>query len=202
MKQSKLYSFLRKSLGPLVKILFRLEINGVENLPNSGRYILCPNHVSSMDPILLGLSLKRQIFFMAKAELFENKFLGKILTALGVFSVSRGKGDKTALETAKQVLRSGNVLGLFIEGTRSKTGELLKPKTGAAMLAFDTYSKVVPVSITGKKSSFIKIFRKNIVSFGKPLDLEQLEIKEGTGKDFRNASRIIMKSISDLRPKF
>lgn len=199
MKESKLYNAIIFIFRPIIKLIYRLEIIGQNNVPKSGRVILCPNHTSLADPLLLATSVNRQIFFMGKAELFRNKIFASFFRALGAFPVNRGKGDKTSISSSKNILRKGNILGLFLEGTRSKTDDFLKPKTGAALIAFDTYTKIIPVCICGAKGFKVKAFRKNLVSIGEPLSLNDLGIKEGTGKEFRDASRLIMDKIRELK---
>ncbi|MDQ5983511.1 MAG: 1-acyl-sn-glycerol-3-phosphate acyltransferase [Eubacteriales bacterium SKADARSKE-1] len=199
MKKSRLYHAIVFIFKPIIKLIYRVEITGQDNIPKSGRVILCPNHTSLADPLILAISVNRQIFYMGKEELFRNKIFARLLSALGAFPVSRGKGDKAAINSAKSILRKGNVLGLFLEGTRSKTGDFLRPKTGAALIAFDTYTKIVPICICGKKEFKIKAFRRNLISIGKPLDIKDLGINEGTGKEFRDASRLIMEKIRELK---
>ncbi len=132
----------------LVHLLFRMEIYGKENIPAGGGYILASNHRSNFDPIFVATGIKSQIFFMAKEELFEKSaFLKRLFLALGAFPVARGRGDTGALEWAGDVVRSGGVLGMFLEGTRSKTGELGRPKSGTAMLAYQTKADVLPCAI-------------------------------------------------------
>lgn len=200
MKTSKLYRTLWYIFRPIIKCIYRLEINGTENLPKSGRAILCPNHTSNADPIILGVACKRQVFYMGKSELFKNKIFAKFISHLGAFPVSRGKGDKNAISSAEEILRKGQLLGLFIEGTRSKTGEFLKPKTGAALIAYNTYSPIIPICIRGKKQNSVKAFRKNVVNIGKPIYIKDCNIVQGTSKEFRDLSRKIMENIKTLAP--
>lgn len=183
---------------PIYKTLFRYKVVGKKNLPKKGAYIVCSNHLSNYDPILVSMTQKRQIYYMAKAELFKNKIASAMITELGAFPVDRGSGDGQAIEKAEEIVRDGRLLGIFIEGTRSKTGEFLRPKSGAAMVAFQTNTPVIPVCITPQDKQ-IKKFRKVTVSWGKPLSLEELGLKEGTPTEFRNASRRIMDEIKAMR---
>ncbi len=198
-KKSKLYRVLVPIVRPLVYIFYRLEVRGIENIPDQGRCIICPNHTSNIDPVLLAVTLKRQIYFMAKAELFKNKILNKLFRALGAFPVERGKGDGTAINEAENVLKSGEQLGLFIEGARSKTGDFLRPRSGCAMIAYQTNSPVVPVCITGAGEHKVKFLKKAIITIGKPISVDELNIKNETGKEFRDASRLIMENIKNLK---
>ncbi|MBR1779515.1 MAG: 1-acyl-sn-glycerol-3-phosphate acyltransferase [Clostridia bacterium] len=195
---NKLYKILICVLKPLIKIVYRLKITGMENIPKSGRAILCPNHTSNADPVILAISCPRQVFFMAKKELFSNKFLRKILLYLGAFPVDRGNRDKGAINIAEEVLQKGNILGLFIEGTRSKTGEFLKPKNGAALLACNTHTPVVPICISGGNQKRVRAFRKNVINIGSPIYYGEKNNAEMDGKEIRNFSRQIMDAIMGL----
>ncbi len=186
---------------PIYKTLFRYKVVGKKNLPKTGAYIVCSNHLSNYDPILVSMTQKRQIYYMAKAELFQkNRIAAAMITELGAFPVERGTGDTQAIDKAEEIVRDGRLLGIFIEGTRSKTGEFLRPKSGAAMVAFQTKTPVIPVCITPQDKQ-IKKFRKVTVSWGKPMSLEELGLSEGTPAEFRNASRKIMDEIKALREK-
>lgn len=201
MRQSLLYRTLRLFFFPLIKLLFLYDVKGKENIQDFGRVILCPNHTSMADPILLAMVTKRQIFYMGKAELFKIPIIAKFLKALGGFPVKRGKGDNSALDRACYILDKDGVLGLFIEGTRSKTGEFLKPKTGVSFVAYASKAPVIPVCISGKNGGRVKPFRRNTIHIGKPLSLDELSIKEGKGTEFRNSSRTIMGKIQELSPQ-
>src|SRR5690625_70934 len=110
---------LGKLLCRLMFILFIcVDIKGRENVPVRGPVILCSNHISNFDPPLVGSFLKRSIRFMAKEELFHNKILGTLLTTLGAFPVKRGAGDRQALRKGLNILKDGEMLCLFPEGTR------------------------------------------------------------------------------------
>lgn len=202
MKKSKLYRFIIAIIRPFVRVLYGLKVSGIENILQSGGCIICPNHTSNADPVLLAITFRRQIYFMAKAELFKNRILGKLFKMLGAFPVERGKGDTSAIDAAERVLDSGEQLGLFIEGTRSKTGDFLRPKTGCAMIAYKTKVPIIPVCITGTNEFRVKIFNKNVIKIGVPIYPDDLNITEGSGKEFREASRLIMQNITNLVPNF
>ena len=181
-------------------LFYKIDIIGKENIPKEGGYILCSNHMSNLDPVFLGLSQRRQIFFMAKLELFKNKLFAALIRTLGAFPVERGAGDGKAIGTAEEILRKGNVLGIFIEGTRSKTGELLRPKAGASMIAEQTNATVLPVCITPKKQK-IRVFSKVTISIGKPMTTEQLGLGGGSPEGYRKASKLIMNEIKAMRER-
>ncbi len=201
MKRSPLYNIGKVLVPPIFKLFFRYHVNHKNSLPREGGYIICCNHISLKDPVFLALGQKRQIFFMAKEELFHNKFVSAVIRSLGAFPVHRGSGDTQAINNAEVLLQNENVLGIFIEGTRSKTGELLRPKSGAAMLAFQTQKPVVPACISCKGGKMPKLFRKVTISYSDPISPEELGLKEGTALEFRNASRKIMDIIRTMREK-
>lgn len=199
MKGTPLYSMARTVLPWLFRILMPIRIRNSQNMPQSGKVILCCNHASMTDPVRLAFCVKRQIFYMAKAELFHNKFVSAVISSLGAFPVSRGKGDKGAINAAQKHLNSGHVLGLFIEGTRSKDGNLQRPKPGAVMLAKSCNAPILPCCITAKNGGLPKLFRPCIVSFGKLIPPEELGIENGTPTELRNASQYVMSRIAELR---
>ena len=162
MKESKLYRVVVTIIRPFVRILYRLKVIGLENIPEKNGVIICPNHTSNADPVVLAVSLKRQVYFMAKAELFKNKILRKLFKMVGAFPVERGKRDSSAIDNAEKILKNGEQLGLFIEGTRSKTDDFLRPKTGCAMIAYKTGATIIPVCITGTGEHKLKIFNIHI----------------------------------------
>lgn len=200
-QNKKFYKFLSFILKPIVKILFPYEVRGLEKLDKlEGGYILCANHLSNVDPIFFILFHPNPICFMAKQELFKNKILGRFFSSLGAFAVKRGKGDRSALDNAKQVLENNDVLGIFVEGTRSKTGEFLRPKSGAALLAYETKATVVTACITGKsKDNKVRLFKRTVIEYNDPIAYEDLNIKEGTRLELKSATNLIMDKIKELR---
>ena len=199
-KKPILYSIVAVIARVVFTIAIPMKVKGKENLPE-GKFVLCSNHLTWADPVLLGLSNKRQVCFMGKAELFKNKIIAAFLRALGGFPVNRGTSDRGALETANEVLENGKILGIFIEGTRSKTGELLKPKPGAVMLAYGAKAPIVPVCITPKGGGQIKLFKEVRLTFGKPIYPDELNIIEGKSSEIRNATRFVMDKIIAIREK-
>lgn len=185
---------------PLFKLMYRYKVNGKKNLPKKGAYIVCCNHLSNMDPPLLSVTQKRQLYYMAKAELFEKKFFAWVIRTLGAFPVHRGVGDGKAIEQAEEVVKDGRLLGIFIEGTRSKTGEFLRPKSGASIIAYQTQTPVIPVCIT-PRNKMIRKWEGVTISWGKPISIDELGLKNGTPEEYRNASRKIMGEIKKLRER-
>lgn len=192
------YTFARGICTPVLKIFYRYKFVNKNTLPENGGYIIACNHISSTDPILLGIGQKRRIYFMAKEELFRNKFVALIVRSLGAFPVNRGSGDGKAIKTGTDLINEGNVMGIFLEGTRSKTGELMRPRSGCALVAYDTQVPVIPACITNlsKKNS---IFGKRVIHYGEPISIEELGLLTGDRRELRNASKMIMEKIKELR---
>ena len=177
------------------------HVRGKENIPKSSAAILCINHQRYSDPIRLFLSCHRQIYFLAKEELFTNPFVSWVLHSLGVISIARGKGDVGAMNLAGEHLKKGGLLGVFIEGTRSKDGSLGRPKAGAAMMAWRYHVPVIPCCITAKGGHLPETFHWTYVSYGKPITPEELGLETGKAAEFRTASRLIMEQIAALRER-
>lgn len=204
MSQNKLlYRIIVCLVKPFVSALFPYEVRGIEKIKNfENGHILCSNHLSNLDPVFLAIVHFKPINFMAKAELFKSKLFGKFLSAIGVFAVNRGKSDHQALDRATDILKSGDVLGIFVEGTRSKTGEFLRPKSGATVLAYNTSSPIIPVCITGGgENNKVKMFKKTIIEYNYPILPEELNIKEGTRLEIKAGTALIMQKIKELRCK-
>lgn len=192
-KRNHFYFFFRALLIPYFRLRYRLKYIGCENVPAQGAYILASNHRESVDPIYIALGLKRQVLFMAKSELFEKKLVGWFLGRLGAFPVDRGSSAaRGAIKHFEQVLEEGNLMGIFIEGTRSKSDDFLPPKNGVSLIAYDTKTPVIPVCITRKG-------RERIIHFGAPLSLTDMGFEKGGAKEFRTASRTIMDHIKAFR---
>ena len=191
-------------LAPILPFCFRVflgqKVMGKENIPVSGPCIIASNHVTALDPVYIGGTTKRSVRFMAKDTLFKKKWMNKFFHWVGAFPVVRGSGGMEALDTAENFIKDENrAVCVFIEGTRSKDGELLRPKMGVAYLANKTHVPVVPVAIVGEGGKVPKLFGRMRVNIGEPIPFEKLEMDGDTGMHYRRASRIIMGRISELR---
>jgi len=179
----------------LCHLFFKLtrgfQVSGQENVPKRGPVVLIANHTSYLDPPALGVASPRRVYFMAKEELFRIPLFGWLLKGLGAFPVKRGTPDRRAFKRALAVLAAGNVLGIFPEGTRSKTGELGPAEEGAAVLALRSGAPVVPAGITGTRGS-----GPIRVAFGPPVDTSDLDPKDRAS--IRILSERAMTSIADL----
>lgn len=200
MGQSKvLYSIGKVLLLPAYKLIYRYKVIGSENMPKQGGVILACNHLSFSDPVLLGLAQKRRLFFMAKSELFRNKFASFIIRHLGAFPVERGAGDGKAIKTGEEILCEGNVMTIFLEGGRTKTGELMRPRSGCALLVQQMQVPVVPACITivGNPKH---TFAKRVIHFGKPMSPEELGLTTaGDRRELKKGTTMIMDEIKKMR---
>lgn len=170
---------------------YKIEIVGREHFPKDKGVLLCCNHIDLLDPPLLGSYLNRPIHCMAKAELFDVPILKWIIPKLNAFPVRRGIGDKQALRQGLKILKENKVLGLFPEGTRSKTGELQKGLAGAGFFALKTDAEVVPAAIIGP----YKKFKKVKLVYGKPIDFSKLKEEKASAEE---ATKVIMDAIQEL----
>ena len=167
---NKFYHVIYSILWVLAKVFYPWKAKGAENLPKSGGVVLCGNHTSFIDPILVLLSAgkNRQLHIVAKAELFNIPVLNWILKNIEVISVKRGKSDIAAFKECLRVLKNQGSLLIFPEGTRVKGGEEIDGRPGAVVMAARSGVPIVPIYIEPKK----RMFRKSDVIFGEPYMLE------------------------------
>jgi len=172
------YWVLKILLTPILRIVFRVRVEGTENVPRRGPVILASNHQSFMDSIFLPLAVHRRVTFVAKAEYFESWKTAWFFRAVGMIPLKRdgGSASERALAAAKDVLRGGGVLGIYPEGTRSPDGRLYKGHTGVARLSLQTGAAVVPVAQFGTAqvqpigAALPKLFRRVQIKMGERLE--------------------------------
>jgi len=166
-----LYRFVVALYWIIAKVLYGVRIEGKENIPKGVNCVMMGNHQAIFDPLLLAACVPdREIRFMGKKELWNNKILGWAFTKVHGFPVDRGNMDMTAVRTAMNLLKEGKTLGIFPEGTRSRSGHMLPLLGGASLMALRAGVDVVPVYIDGN----YKPFTKMIVRVGKPIDTSDL----------------------------
>jgi 1-acyl-sn-glycerol-3-phosphate acyltransferase len=166
------YTFVRLLVSLPTLLMYRVRAIGVENVPKSEALILAPNHFSQMDHFFIGLYLRRKVRFMAKSQMFGPPVLTYIYKHGGVFPVRRGHHDEEAIETARIILSQDEMLLVYAEGGRSRSGKLKEVKPGIGRIALESGAPVVPVAIQGservrrwKRLSFPRV----TVQFGEPL---------------------------------
>jgi 1-acyl-sn-glycerol-3-phosphate acyltransferase len=201
MPPSPVYSVIAIVSWPVLYGLFRLEAHGLDRLPSDSGFVLAANHLSNFDPWPLGLPLwpKRQLFFMAKAELF-NPILGPPLRAGGAFPVRRGEADVQAVQRAVEICREGGVVAMFPEGTRQRKGIRKKfehkPRTGSARIALNAGVPLIPAALKGTER--LSRLAKLEVAYGDPVPVDDLD-----GRPHREAHQVaterLMERIYRLR---
>ncbi|HEX6455541.1 MAG TPA: lysophospholipid acyltransferase family protein [Solirubrobacterales bacterium] len=173
------YTLARIVLTVPTILIYRLRATGVENVPREGPLVLAPNHFSQMDHFFVGVYLRRKIRFMAKSQLFGPPLLTYIYKHGGVFPVRRGHHDEEAMETARILVDQGEMLLVYAEGGRSRSGELGQPKPGIGRIALETGAPIVPVCIHGSERvrSWKRLrFPRVTIQFGEPLTFPVEEV--------------------------
>lgn len=182
--------FLYRIVRPIIKIFMKVfycpKYIGLENIPKEGRIVLAGNHTNNLDALLIISTTKRTIHFLAKDSLVKG-IKGIIFKNMGIIPVNRTIHDKNALKNAIDILNKDEVIGIFPEGTINRTNDIIMPfKIGSVKMSYETNSKIVPFTITGK----YKLFKKDItIEFHKPLEIEN--------DDLTSANEKLMKIISE-----
>lgn len=181
------YCFILTAAWLVWHLAFRIKVVGRENLPKDRGFVLCPNHLSAIDPVFVVIARYwgKRLIIMGKEEIFKvNPVFSWMFKDVGVIPVSRGKGDTEAVDTAIEKVKNGSGLLIFPEGTRSKDGTLGKLKSGAFVVAAQAGVDIVPCRIIYKGGK-MKVFGRCTVVFGKPIAAEKLNLGEP-----RSASRL------------
>lgn len=161
------YRLIRFLVLPWFKLLYMPKIKGKENIPKDGNYIIVCNHFGKADPIVILSMYKQKTYFLAKKEWFSTKIKSAFFTEMGAIPVDREKADFNSIKKCLTVLRRGDILTVFPEGTRNRKNDELQPlKGGAGMLAFTAKVPVLPIALKKK----FRAFRKNELYIGKPFD--------------------------------
>lgn len=197
-KESKAYKIVRPIIHVLIKIVFKDRIVGPENIPKEGKFLVACNHVTAIDPVLISDRCPRTVHFMAKISLFKNPFSNWLLTTMNAFPVDRSGVDIKAIRYAQALLDNGHSVGIFPEGTRSKTLEPQRAKGGVALIAQQTGADILPVCIYFSEKPR---FRSRLtIRYGEiiPFDTLGLVDAEHNAKALRDAANKVMERITDL----
>ncbi len=185
-------------IRPIFKKLFRVQVEGVENIPQEKGCIIASNHRSNLDPFVLNVISPRPILFMAKQELFQVPLLGWFIKKAGAIPVKRNRRDIGALKKAIELIKEGQCIGIFPEGRRAEPGQFRKPQSGVGLLVARTQAPVVPVRIEGTDivypvgSKIPKAGKSSIkIKIGKPLKIEESD-------NYQQISEHIMEKIKQL----
>jgi len=185
----------RLTIQPLVHLAARLRIYGTERVPREGGLVVACNHFSWIDPPALGAACPRTLYFMAKVEAHRVPGLGQLMRSFGAFPVRRGESDREAVRTMREIVRAGNALGMFAEGTRQRSGVPGPVLPGAAMVAVNEGVPVIPVAIHGSQSWKLGNFHPVSLAWGSPLAFDG--VPKG-GKGYKEASAEIEREIRRL----
>jgi 1-acyl-sn-glycerol-3-phosphate acyltransferase len=188
-----LYWLLKGLLTPILRFFYRVRVKGLEHVPATGPAILASNHLSFCDSIFLPLVLRRRITFAAKAEYFENPRTAWIFRALGQIPVNRGEGSdaRLALDSAKDILDTGGLFGIYPEGTRSRDGRLHRGRTGVARLAMECRVPVLAVGMIGTAElqpigrTVPSVFRPVTINISEPVRLDDRSLDNGGSSEAR-----------------
>ena len=195
------YKILRAIVKGVFSLFFRIKVKGYpQNIPEGG-CLFCANHLSAIDPALIAVSTKQQLWFLAKAELVKVPLVNILIKNFGI-PVTRGTADLTAIRTCVAAIKEGKNLLVFPQGTRKKgvDPKTTEVKNGSAMFIYRAKCPVVPVYIEAKNYK-IGIFKKITITFGKPISYDDFGFVKGSLPELTSASELIWKSICDLADK-
>jgi 1-acyl-sn-glycerol-3-phosphate acyltransferase len=196
-----LWQLLFPPIRTIVRALVHVRVEGRENLPESGPYILVSNHINWKDPPLISIFLDRSVRYMAKIQAFSYPLLGYLVRATGAFPVRRGEGDRRALVTALRVLGGGQILGFFPEGHRSENAKLLRGKPGVGFIASRVPdAPLVPIAMIGTKQPLRRLVFGGhaVLRVGRPFRLTDLTTEER--RDEQAVTDGVMRRIASLLP--
>ncbi len=198
-----LYYFLKYLAWILVALTVNYHRRGKQNIPPKGPLLVVANHMSVSDPVLLGIALGRPVIFLAKEELFYNRFSSYFVRKFGAIPVFRGSSNRQALHQTNLVLAKGGVIGMFPEGQRSKTGAMISAQPGSALIAYHNQVPILPIGITGTEviRGLGWIWRRPdvLVNIGRPFSLPRAG-KALNREQLRQQSELIMHKIAELVP--
>ncbi len=197
-----LYKFLQFVVRSFFRIFYRVKIIGKENIPLNQKIILCCNHISYADPVIIDAFFPRPVFFMAKVEIFKiANFISNFLIFFNAFPVNREKFDRSSLRHSLEVLKNNEVLGIFPEGTRSPSGEVKEGQKGVGLIALLSGSNILPMAISGTNKIIQKprkrlFFPQVKLIFGNLIITEEI-IKKYGQKDAVDA--IVIKTMEEIK---
>ena len=191
------YKTIYRIFEPGVRFIYRIKAVGTENIPAEGA-ILASNHTSFSDVLVISAAAGRQVRYMAKKELFATP-LAPLIKALGAYPVDRNGADVGSIKTTIRLVESGELVGIFPQGHRygGQDPRETEIHSGVGMIAWHTKAPVVPVFLYNKRMK-TGAFRRNTVTFGKPVDFSELGFEKGGRTEYLNASRIVFDRICSL----
>ena len=186
------FRFMKRFAWILAHILFKFEVSGMENIPKEGSFLLCANHISALDAVVLAIFMKRQPRFMGKKELFKSWFLDRFFRALGAFPVDREATDLNAYRIAMDLLKQGEGIIIFSQGTRMK--EFEGAKSGVALFALKTAAPIIPAGIRGP----YKFRGKIVIRVSEAISMEPYAGKKVKTELVDEVMDVVIKKVSSL----
>lgn len=187
--------FLKGLFWLMSVIVYRIKINGKENIPEDGAALICPNHVHALDAVLVVVHAKRRINVLAKEELFEHRALRWLAKIFGVYPVKQNSADLSAIKTSLKILKNKELLLIFPEGTRNGLARGVPVKNGPMTIAIKAGVPIVPVGIKGN----FKAFSKVTINIGKPIYYDEYKDKINDKEVVSNLTENLIKEIVRLR---
>lgn len=181
----------------MFKLFYKIEVIDQDKIPRDGRFLLCSNHIHVLDPIILSVIIPRQISWMGKKELFENKLLSYFFNKLGVFPVDRQETELSTIKHSIRILKKEGILGIFPEGTRVKEINLENAKPGVALISIRSKAPILPIYIEGSYRPFSKIK----VHVGNTFDFSESYDRKLTTNDYKIYSQEILSTIYSMKSK-
>ncbi len=185
----------RLTIQPATIGLTRLRVYAKDRVPMTGGIVVAANHFSWIDPPALGAASPRLVYYMAKVEAHRVPGLGQLMRSFGAFPVRRGESDREAVRTMREIVSAGNALGMFVEGTRQKSGVPGKAQAGAAMVALTESVPIVPAAIHGSQHWRLGNFAPVSIAWGEPMSFEGLP---RGGRGYKEASAEVERKINEL----
>jgi 1-acyl-sn-glycerol-3-phosphate acyltransferase len=189
-----IYSIAKNVVFFLLNFVYSVDVAGYDNLPKDGAAIICANHKSFADPLVIAIKLNRRLHFMAKAEIFKGKFLTSFFKSLGCIPVDRANVAMDSFKQSMKYLNAGEIIAIFSQATRRKAVDEKDAKAGVALFAVKSGAPVVPVGIEGD----YKLFSKITINIGEPVDFSEYKEKRIRTPELNELTEEIMKRVKLL----
>jgi 1-acyl-sn-glycerol-3-phosphate acyltransferase len=194
-RTDKVWAIGRPTIGGAACLVARLHVYGKGRVPLDGGLVVAANHLSWIDPPALGWASPRTLYFMAKVEAHRVPGLGQLMRSFGAFPVRRGESDRDAVRTMREIVRDGNALGMFAEGTRQKSGVPGPVQPGAAMVAITEGVPLIPAAIRGSHEWRLGNFKPVSLAWGAPMTFDGLP---RGGRGYKEASVEVERKLREL----
>ncbi|MDR2898877.1 MAG: 1-acyl-sn-glycerol-3-phosphate acyltransferase [Clostridiales bacterium] len=189
-----IYSIAKNVVFFLLNIVYAVDVVGYDNFPQNGSAIICANHKSFADPLVIAINLKRRLHFIAKAEIFKGKFLTWFFRSIGCIPVDRSNVAMDSFKESMKHLKAGAIIVIFAQATRRKAVDEKDAKAGVALFSVKSGAPVVPVGIEGD----YKLFSRITINIGEPLDFSEYKEKRIRTPELNSITEEIMKRVKVL----